>query len=190
MRKTILIWSLFLCICSQSSAQVVSMSPINGVNPAVFNAAGGTYDNATSYFRFEWSFGELVVTDAMAPADSAVLVTHGVLQPCTEFTTKYPMTVLFEKDDYKILPNPTKGQFEVNFFVRTPGKMRIQLSDQLGRILERREFYYTGCCRIEKFDLSRYPDGAYYVIADLEPDEFRGDIFVIRHGGLKIIKLK
>lgn len=190
MRRFYLFVSLSLGIFLHASAQVASVNPVNGVNPAILNAAGGTYDAGTSYFRFEWSFGELVMTQAMAPADSAVLVTHGVLQPCTEYTTKYPMTVMFEAFDYKILPNPTKGKFEVNFFVRTPGKMRIQVSDQLGRIIEKREFYYEGCCRIERFDLSRFPDGGYYVIADLEPDEHRGDIRVIKHGGLKVIKLK
>jgi hypothetical protein len=41
------------------------------------------------------------------------------------------------------------------------------------------------------FDISRYPNGLYFVVADLKPDTNRpGDnLEVIRHSGLKVIKL-
>ena len=89
---------------SLCTAQVPSVSPFNGVVPAVFNTAGGTYDNALSYYRYEWSFGELVLVQAFAPPDSSILVTQGVLQPCTDKLGVSPYTVLFEKGDYKLFP--------------------------------------------------------------------------------------
>jgi hypothetical protein len=183
--------AVFLAI-SFCHAQVPSTSPFNGVVPAVFNTAGGTYDNAASYYRFEWSFGELVLVQSFAPPDSSVLVTQGVIQPCTDNITKSPFTVLFENGDYRLFPNPTNGPFEVSFFVRTIGRMSLQLIDVTGRMLEKRSYHYDGCCRIELFDLTKYPDGIYYVIADLKPDSLRpGDnLEVIRHSGLKVVKLK
>jgi hypothetical protein len=182
--------AVFLAI-SFSYAQVPSTVAVNGVVPAVFNTAGGTYDNPSSYHRFEWSFGEMVLIETMAPADSAVIVTQGVLQPCTDQVTGSPLTLFFEDGDYKLFPNPTPGKFEVDFFVKTSGRMSLQLVDANGRILEKRSYYYNGCCRIELFDLSKYPNGYYYVIADLKPDHRRpGDnIEVIRRSGLKVIKM-
>jgi hypothetical protein len=193
MRRVITLWMLatFLALSFSSRAQVPSLNPVNGVLPAVMNTAGGTYDNALSYYRYEWSFGELVLVQAFAPADSSILVTQGVLQPCTDIIHNSPYTVLFEDGDYKLFPNPTSGKFEVDFFVKTPGFMSLQLVNTMGQVLETRSYHYDGCCRIELFDISRHPNGIYFVVADLKPDVNRpGDnLEVIRHSGLKVIKL-
>jgi hypothetical protein len=192
MRKklTLSMLAVFLAV-SFSQAQVPSVSPYNGVVPAILNSAGGTYDNALSYYRYEWAFGELMLIQAFYTADSAYLLTQGVLQPCTDKLGVSPYTVFFEAGDYKLFPNPTPGPFEVNFFVRTPGQMSLQLINSIGQILEKRSFHYDGCCRIEMFDLTGKPAGMYFVVADLKPDTNRpGDnLEVIRHSGLKVIKL-
>lgn len=191
MRKfTLSCIAVFLAV-SYSNAQVPSLNPINGVVPAVFNTAGGTYDNASSYYRYEWSFGEMVLIQAFAPPDSSVLVTQGVLQPCTDKLGYSAFTLLFDEGDYKLFPNPTSGKFEVDFFVHTPGQMSLQLINSMGQILSKRSYHYDGCCRVEMFDISKYPDGIYYVVADLKPDINRpGDnLEVIRHSGLKVVKL-
>lgn len=170
--------------------QVPSVIPWNGVVPAILNTSGGSYDNTLSYHRYEWSVGELLLIQAFAPADSSILLTHGVLQPCTDKVGLSSYIVLFESGDYKLFPNPTSGKFELNFFVQTPGQMSLQLINSAGQLLEKRSYHYGGCCRIELFDLGRQPDGVYFVVADLKPDIPRSDgTLVIRHSGLKIIKL-
>lgn len=181
---------LFLTV-SFSQAQVPSVNPVNGIVPAILNTAGGSYDNSLSYYRYEWSFGELLLIQAFAPPDSSILVTQGVLQPCTDKIGFSPYTVLFEAGDYKLFPNPTSGKFEVDFFVTTPGQMSLQLINATGQVLMTRSYYYDGCCRIDLFDISKYPDGIYFVVADLKPDTNRpGDnLEIIRHSGLKVIKL-
>ena len=182
--------AVFLAI-SVCKAQVPSVSPYNGVVPAILNAAGGSYDAASSYYRYEWSFGELLLVQAFAPADSSVLVTQGVLQPCTDKVGNSPLTVLWENGYYKLFPNPTTGPFEIDFFVRTPGTMSLQLINNVGQVLYKKSYHYDGCCRIELFDLSTYPAGVYFVVADLKPDENRlGDnINIVRHSGLKVVKV-
>ena len=181
--------SVFLAV-SFCKAQVPSLVPWNGVVPAVLNTAGGTYDNALSYYRYEWSFGELTLIQAMAPGDSSVLVTHGVLQPCTDKVGVSPYTVLFEAGDYKLFPNPTSGLFEVDFFVNTPGQMSLQLINSIGQVLTKKSYHYDGCCRIEMFDLTNYPGGVYFVVADLVPDTPRAEgLLVVRHSGLKVVKV-
>lgn len=193
-RVTLSLLAIFMAI-GFCKAQVPSVVPWNGVVPAIMNTTGGTYDNALSYYRYEWSFGELLLIQAFAPPDSSILVTQGVLQPCTDKIGVSPYTVLFEEGDYKLFPNPTSGKFEVDFFVKTPGFMSLQLINSIGQILETRSYHYDGCCRIEMFDLTRYPNGLYFVVADLKPDTRRpstiagGDIEVIRHSGLKVIKM-
>jgi hypothetical protein len=173
-----------------SPAQVPSLNPNNGIVPAVMNSGGYSYDAPSDYYRFEGSFGEMLLVQALSPADSSVLLTQGVLQPCTD-QLKGTLTLLFEKGDYKLFPNPTKGKFEVDFFVKTPGRMTLQLMNATGEVLSTKSYYYDGCCRIELFDLTRYPDGVYFVVADLKPDELRqpDQIRVIRHSGFKVIKL-
>lgn len=188
-RFTLSCLAVFLAV-SFCKAQVPSLVPWNGVVPAVLNTAGGTYDNALSYNRYEWSFGELVLIQSFAPPDSSVLVTQGVLQPCTDKVGVSPFTVFFEAGDYKLFPNPTPGPFEVDFFVRTPGQMSLQLINGVGQVMLKKSYHYDGCCRIEMFDLSNYPAGVYYVVADLVPDTPRADgLLVIRHSGLKVVKL-
>ena len=190
-RKLMLAFLAATLAISFSKAQVPSLSPFNGVVPAIFNSAGGSYDNALSYYRYEWSFGELLLIQAFAPPDSSILVTQGVLQPCTDKIGVSPYTVLFEAGDYQLFPNPTPGPFEVDFFVRTPGQMSLQLINALGQILMKKSYHYDGCCSIELFDLTNYPAGLYYVVADLKPDSNRpGDnLNIVRHSGLKVIKL-
>jgi len=191
-RITLFFLAVFLALSFSGKAQIPSLNPNNGVVPAVLNAAGGSYDNASSYYRYEWSFGELVLVQALAPADSAVLLTHGVLQPCTDKIGVSPYITVFEAGDYKVFPNPTSGKFEVDFFVRTPGTMTLQLISSVGQILKSKSYHYDGCCRVELFDLTNYPDGLYFVVADLKPDTPRpGDnIEVIRHSGLKVVKIR
>lgn len=182
--------AVFLAL-SFCHAQVPSTSPFNGVVPAVLNTAGGTFDNNSSYYRFEWSFGEMLMIDSYAPADSALILTQGVLQPCTDKINKSPHVLIFDKGDYSLFPNPTSGKFELNFFVRTSGRMSLQLIDATGRLLEKRQYDYNGCCRIELFDLTKYPNGLYYVVADLKPFTNRaGDnLEVIRHSGFTVVKI-
>jgi hypothetical protein len=193
MRRRIILSCLavFLAISFDSRAQVPSLNPVNGVVPAVFNAAGASFDEPSSYHRYEWSFGELLLIQAFAPPDSSVLVTQGVLQPCTDVIHPSPYTVIFTAGEYKLFPNPTSGKFELNFFVTLTGQMSLQLVNSLGQVLQSKSYHYDGCCRIELFDISHYPDGIYYVVADLKPDTNRpGDnLQVVRHSGFKVIKL-
>lgn len=188
-KLTLSLLAVFLAV-GFCKAQVPSVIPYNGVVPAVMNSAGGTYDNSLSYYRYEWSFGEMVLIQAFAPPDSSVLVTQGVLQPCTDKIGLSAYSLLFEAGDYKLFPNPTSGKFELNFFVTTPGQMSLQLINSIGQILESRSYHYDGCCRIELFDLTGRPSGVYFVVADLRPDTPRADgLVVVRHSGLKVVKI-
>lgn len=167
------------------------MAPVRAqmVTPSVFNIAGGSYQNADSYYQYEWSLGELMLISDFATPDSSLRVTHGVLQPCTDKIGKDPFIVYFEPGDFRLFPNPTRGRFELDFFVRQTGRMEIQITDAAGKILQTKSYQYDGCCRIDYFDLTPYQNGVYFVIATLYPDTNRPDgLNVKRHSGFKVIK--
>jgi hypothetical protein len=169
----------------------VSSALSQSTTPFTFNSTGGSYDVPSSYYRFEWSIGEMTMINTINTADSSCRLLNGVLQPGTE-KPFYPHTLLFESGDYTLFPNPTPGRFELNFFVSHPGKMELQLTDATGRVLETRSYLYDGVRRIQLFDLGKYPDGLYYVIAMLTPNSTRilDNMKVIRRSGLKVIKMK
>ncbi|HEX2682960.1 MAG TPA: hypothetical protein VHL77_03465 [Ferruginibacter sp.] len=183
-RIRLLCLAVFLATC-------LPYAQSQSITPSTLNTAGGTYDNPSSYFRFEWSFGEMMLINSLAPADSAVVLTQGVLQPCTDKPGHSPLALFFEKDHYRLFPNPTPGPFELNFFIRETGRMNLQLIDATGRVLEKRSYQYNGCCRIEYFDLTGQPNGVYMIAAELKPDHGRvGDnMEIIRRGTMRVIKI-
>jgi hypothetical protein len=133
----------------------------------------------------------MVMIESYANADSTLILTQGVLQPCTDKIRQSAHVLIFDVGDYRLFPNPTDGKFELNFFVRTAGRMSLQLIDATGRTMEKREYDYNGCCRIEYFDISKYPDGVYFVVADLKPFQGRSDgLEVTRHSGFKVVKIR
>lgn len=150
--------AILFCIRGQSQS----------ITPFVLNAAGGTYDNAAEYTRFEWNFGELALTDTYTA--NGLYLTNGLLQPCTDVVTKSPEILLFGTNEYKIFPNVTAGPFELDFFLNIPGDMNLQLTDATGRTIETRSFKYHCCDRIERYDLSRFPNGVYFINAVFTPD--------------------
>jgi len=160
--------------------------------PTVTNAGGGSYNDPSSYVRyFEWSIGELALIHTATAADNSVSIYQGVLQPCSDKPGN-PVSENFEAGDFTIAPNPTSGKFEINFFIRASGTLDLEMTDMLGRTMERRSFRYYGCCRIEQYDISNVPAGVYFVVATLTPDPFSSFNIrqVVRHSGLKIIKIR
>jgi hypothetical protein len=160
------------------------------IKPFVFNVAGGYYNDPNSYYRFDWSIGEATLIDAFTSPNGNWMLTQGLLQPFTDSVGKSNLSLLFGAEEFRLFPNPTPGKFELDFFVRETGYMEIQLTDGNGKVLEKREYQYGDCCRIQFFDLSRYPTGTYFVVARLSPDRKRSDNkLVIRRSAFRVVKI-
>jgi hypothetical protein len=153
------------------------------VTPAILNATGGT--NFFTFYRFEWSFGESMAINTMGPV-SNIVVTNGVLQPGTHTPATINNTGVWDRDEIRILPNPTPNRLEIDFFSKQQGKVTLNLIDETGRFLARRQFDYHGTGRIEIWDLSGYPSGAYFLNISLEPT----GTSVAKKGTYKVIKIK
>lgn len=177
-----------------STILFISQSRAQSIIPSVTNAGGGSYSDPYSYLRyFDWSIGELTLIDTKASADSSIVVYQGVLQPCTEKPGNSPLTANFDNGDFKLFPNPTIGQFEINFFVRASGTMHLELTNALGQAMERRSFRYYGCCHIEHYDISHLPSGVYFIVATLVPDPVNSNFssqVVLKHSGLRVVKVR
>lgn len=155
------------------------------VTPATLNATGGT--NFFTFYRFEWSFGESMVITTMDDATSSnLIVTNGVLQPGTHNPATVNNTSAWDKDEIKILPNPTRNRLEIDFFSKQQGKVTLNLIDASGRFLARRQFDYYGTGRIEIWDLDRYPSGAYFLNISLDPT----GTSVAKKGTYKVFKIR
>lgn len=153
------------------------------VTPAILNATGGT--NFFTFYRFEWSFGESMAITTMGPV-SNLIVTNGVLQPGTHNPATINNTSEWDRDEIRILPNPTQNKLEIDFFSKQQGKVTLNLIDASGRFLAQRQFDYFGTGRIEIWDLGRYPSGAYFLNISLNPT----GTSVAKKGTYKVIKIK
>jgi Secretion system C-terminal sorting domain len=182
---------LFTALVALSLIGIAGLS--QSTTPTTTNAGGGSYSDPSSYFRYlDWSIGELTLIHTVAPGDSSFVLYQGVLQPCTEKPGFSPVSANFLAGDFTIMPNPTTGKFEINFFVRENGQMDLELVNMMGQTMEKRSFRYNGCCRIEKYDISHLPAGVYMIAATLTPDPFTGLNLkqVVRQSGLKLVKLR
>ena len=170
---------LFFTVAVFLSPKAYSQS----VTPAILNATGGT--NFFTFYRFEWSFGEAMAIETMGPT-SNIIVTNGVLQPGTHNPATINNTSEWDRDEIRILPNPTQNKLEIDFFSKQQGKVTLNLIDESGRFLAQRQFDYLGTGRIEIWDLGRYPSSAYFLNISLAPS----GTSVAKKGTYKVIKIR
>lgn len=180
---SIILSGMAMLYCIRGQSQTIS--------PFTLNVAGGSYDNTNSYLHLEWSLGEATVIDYYKKLpDSSLILSGGVLQPCTEKTTKSAPNILeFQANEYRIFPNVTTGLFELDFFLNLPGQVNLQLTDAAGKVLEKRSYRYECCNRIERYDLSRQPNGVYFIHASFKPDEKVQADKVLRRSSFRIVKV-
>ncbi len=181
-KLTLSLMGLALLFCIRGQCQTVS--------PFTLNVAGGSYDNTASYLHLEWSLGEAAVIDYYRNADSTLAFTNGVLQPCTDVVSKSAANILlFMGNEYKLFPNVSTGLFELDFFLKLGGQMDLQLTDAMGRVLEKRSYKYVCCDRIERYDLTTYPNGVYFINATFRPDDKTQGRTIMRQSTFRIVKI-
>jgi hypothetical protein len=163
---------------------VFSNSFSQSVTPAILNASGGTY--VFGPYRVEWSFGEAMAVETMTNATSSnIIVTNGVLQPGTHNPATNITTGVWDAEEIKILPNPVQNVVEIDFFSKQKGKMNLTFFDTEGRTIATRQFDYFGVGRIELWNISTFPAGAYFLNIQLTPT----GTSIAKKGAFKVIKV-
>jgi Secretion system C-terminal sorting domain len=151
------------------------------IGPATLNVTGGTY--FFTYYRVEWSFGESMAINTMT--DPNAIVTNGILQPNTNNPATVNNTGTWDRDEIRILPNPTHNVVEINIFTKQKGKVIMNLYDESGRFMGTNQFDYFGNGVIKKWNLSKYGSGMYFLNIHLEPT----GTSVAKKGAFKIQKI-
>ena len=135
------------------------------ITPSILNSTGGT--NMYTFYRLEWSFGEAIAIETMSTPN--LQVTNGVLQPGTHNPATVYNNSTWDKDEIRILPNPTRDMLEIDFFSKQKGRVTMNLFDASGRLMGTKQFDYFGVGSIQKWSFAYYTSGAYYLNIQLEP---------------------
>jgi hypothetical protein len=152
--------------------------------PQVINTSGGSSQNRG--YSIEWSIGELALVNQMNSTDGSNILTNGFIQPLSENIIPYNQTE-FSSANVHIFPNPTHDILEIDFFQNIDGKISVQLSNELGHIMYKREIVIHGLGFVEKVNMKRFTNGIYMLyIKRLNPVSGRYDL---ETSSYKIIKL-
>ena len=68
--------------------------------------------------------------NTMTDANSNVFVTNGILQPNTHNPATINNNTAWDRDEIRILPNPTQNVIEIDFFTKQKGKVTMNLYDE------------------------------------------------------------
>jgi hypothetical protein len=167
---------LFCCLLGNAaSAQEESSGTVN--------SAGGSFSN--DKFTIDWSLGELLKIDTRISVNEAFMVSQGLLQPSYTTPIIFVRDPSFAKGDVKILPNPVKSILQVQFTLRQIGRMRCMLYTEKGERLFETAFAYYGYGYTQNINMSKYPNGNYFLYVELEPVMES----TIRKGSFKVLKI-
>ena len=136
------------------------------VSPATVNVTGGSYQAGA--YHFEWSIGEMTAVETLF-GNGSLVVTSGVLQPGTSTVTSTSFVANFLSDEVKIMPNPTKDWLEVNLLTKMRGRVIMTIMAIGGNKLITKQFDYNGTGTIQRFNLSAFAAGQYWLIIELQP---------------------
>jgi hypothetical protein len=171
---TCMVLSLLL-FCISAAAQ-------STFTPQTINIGGGTNNDPSSYYRYEWSIGEASVIQTFSSA--TLIVTAGVLQPGTN-TNTVNTSDQWGLNEIKVFPNPVVTQLEVNIISPQKGRITMLLYDASGRLMGTKELDYSGIGQITKWNFAGYSAGHYTLKVTLEASPGS----VNKKGSFKIEKL-
>jgi hypothetical protein len=159
---------------------IASATHAQTANSAVINA-GGT-SSSQGHIVVDWSVGELALVNTVTSIDNQYIITNGFLQPELPRANN---SHHFSGDEVKILPNYGSGRIEVHFMTRQMGTLNMQVFDASGKLLLTSKAVSNGVGSVERFNLSSYAAGTYFLKIDLQPS--LGSVG--KSGSYKIVRL-
>ena len=148
---------------------------------SVINATGASY-KGTAY-HVDWSVGELALVDEMKSSNGQLIITNGFLQPHTAASPD--PNPQFNAKEVRVLPNPTYDIVEINLLTAKQGWVNMEIYDSHGKIVARRKVQSLGFGHLERFDLTPYAAGTYFLRINLTP----APGYDRKTGSYKIVKL-
>src|SRR5688572_29222418 len=157
--KNLVIMTIGLILCAYSFGQTIT--------PQTINSTGGSERKGN--VRIDWSVGEMSLVNKLTDDYTGLIITNGFIQPYTDNPSSVNNAVAFDRDEIRILPNPTRGKLEINVNTKQQGRISITLYDALGTLLYVKQVIGYGYGLIETFDMTRFTHGAYMLKVELIP---------------------
>jgi hypothetical protein len=167
---------IIIATCFSSGAQ--------SLGPKVVNSTGGSFTKG--YYAIDWSVGELPIINQLSDYNHAYVITSGYIQAFTDLPHFSDTPRVFTNQEIRILPNPTRGNLEVNFLLHEKGQVTLTLYDALGGRLQTRTISVHGYGRFERVDMSGLPNSTYLLYIELKGSHGYQD----RRGVYKISKIR
>ncbi len=152
------------------------------ITPSVINVSGGSWQNG--YYQFEWSVGEMSLTNQTQSSDGLYALTNGFLQPYINTPGTRDNHSSFGADELHIFPNPASKYLEIDFSTKQQGRVWFTLYNNIGQKIYNKTFPSYGLDHIEKINVDRLAGGIYILYIQLDP--IVGSY--IKKGTFKIIK--
>lgn len=147
---------------------------------SVINVSGNSFSQG--HLVVDWSVGEMALVNTGTSANNQFIITNGLLQPELPVANN---SNHFSPDEVKILPNYGRGNIEVHFLTRQMGTLRMQVYDASGKLLLVSKAVSNGIGSVEKFNLTSFAAGTYFLKIDLQPS--LGSVG--KSGSYKIVRL-
>ncbi len=160
------------------STNILSQS----ISPFTFNA-GGLIVQQQSY-SLTMSTGE-AASIINFTSQNGTNLSSGFLQSFSPIITGLDdNTSIFDFNEIKVSPNPTKSNTNISYNLRSPGQVQYQIYSVSSKLLYRSPLYNVNGYLQTKVDLVSYPIGHYYVQVYFKSTDGK-----TKNGIYKILKL-
>jgi hypothetical protein len=153
------------------------------ITPQTVNATGGSHRKGN--LRLDWSVGEMALVNTLSSPITGNIVTNGVIQPLMPVanTNSGNRAKPFEKNEVRILPNPTRHLLAVSMNMQHEGTATLRLYDVLGTLVYTKTFPSNRYGQIEQINMTGYIKGNYMLKVEFV------DGYKYKEGFYKIIKV-
>lgn len=154
------------------------------IAPQTVNVTGGSHRKGN--VRLDWSVGEMALVNTLSSPQTGQIITNGVLQPLTTvvISNNGIRTRPFDKNEIRILPNPTRDLLAVSMNMKYEGTATIRLFDVLGNLLYIKTVPANYNGQIEQINMTGYIKGNYMLQV-----QFVSSGYKYKEGFYKIIKV-
>lgn len=117
-------------------------------------------------FIISYTIGEMPLIQSWKT--SSLFITQGMIQPLVPVAlqrlVKMPDSVsnYFSQTEIKIYPNPTSGIFSLQLSLINKGKIKTNLFDAAGKLLQADEFEYNTCIN-KQYNIAGLANGTYFL---------------------------
>ncbi len=128
------------------------------VSPTVIASAGNYFSNST--FSLSWTLAEMTMVETFHSGSN--FLTQGFQQPFL-LNTDVPVVPSHQVNKFNLYPNPSNGQFSVNYQLSEPGQLTFKVFNLLGQQVYGKTISQGNGINQTDFNLSALPESLYFM---------------------------